>query len=136
MRRLAAFLLVANLLHLWLVLPIGDLLDGRAMVVYPFVIPHLGVLLMVLALLTFVTINRRPSATVVVITIGGLFATLATASFAMTQWPGGDDGGGIFWFLFVGGLSLLNVGAALTLIVLVRRRRGKSSRPFAQSVRR
>jgi hypothetical protein len=136
MRKLAVFLLVANLLHLWLVLPIGDLLDGRSMVVYPFVIPHLCVLLVVLALLAFLTIKPQSSIAVVVLTVVGLFATLATAAFAMTKWPGGDDGGGIFWLLFVGGFSLLNVGAALALPWLATKQRGKSSGPLAQSARR
>ncbi len=64
--------------NLWFVLPIGDLLDGRSMLVYPFVIPHLWALLTFLAFLAVIAIRTQLSVAVV-ITICALFATLGAA---------------------------------------------------------
>jgi len=48
--------------------------------------------------------------------------------FAITRWPGGDDGPGMAWMLFVGGGSCIAGALALVLAVIgvvitVRRRK-------------
>ena len=135
MRKLAIFLLFTNLLHLWLVLPMGDLLDGRSMVVYPFVIPHLWALLTLVTFLAVIAVKPQLSLAVL-ITICALFVTLATASFAMSVWPSSDHGSGTAWLLFAGGFSLVNVAAALVLIVLATKRQTSSVRLRQQSTQR
>ena len=117
--------------NLWFVLPIGDLLDGRSMLVYPFVIPHLWALLTFLAFLAVIAIRTQLSVAVV-ITICALFATLATASFAMSVWPSSDHGSGTAWLL-LGGFSLVNIGAALVLIVLATKRQDSSVKAFGHN---
>ncbi|MBA3351414.1 MAG: hypothetical protein H0U23_03145 [Blastocatellia bacterium] len=127
MRLFAAALLAFNVLHLWFAFPIDDVLAGRP--IYLFTIPHIGLLALVLVLLATIAIRAEFSALIAMTTAAGLALTVATASYAMSQWPGGDDGGGLGWFFFVGGFSLLNAGAAVVLtVVLVMRLRNRTQR--------
>lgn len=74
---------------------------------YPFTQPFLIVSLLssVLSAAGFVIQNRQR---IVFIISLCLFASLVVPWwYAMRQWPGGDDGPGMFWMLFVGGGSIL-----------------------------
>jgi len=55
--------------------------------------------------------------------------TFLAAAYALSRWPGGDDGPGMFWMLFVGSSSaILSILSVVLLVVgivaAVRNRRG------------
>ena len=85
---------------------------------YPFTLPSLVlnvlcVLLSLLGLLSSRMVKRAFWVTVAC----GCFA-FAAYLYAITLWPRGDDGPGMFWFLFVGAGSILVSMISLLMLVL------------------
>ena len=96
--------------------------------------PHFWVLFGGVAVLVVMTLGRRQTTTSVAIALILLLATPLTAFFAMRRWPGGDDGGGMAWFIVACGTSLLNATAVLIfLAVWSAQRRRRPTLPMDRS---
>ncbi len=86
---------------------------------YWFTIPLITQALVAFGLSSAYSLNRIPS-TKMACTVFIIHLLLpATWYFAMSKWPGGNDGPGLAWYYFVGGgsliASLLGVGSLITL---------------------
>jgi hypothetical protein len=85
---------------------------------YPFALPTVAIALycMSLSTLGLVNIVSRSAGFWCVIPIG--CSIYLAFLYAMSQWPGGDDGPGMFWALFVGASSGLMSVTNIVLLVL------------------
>ena len=118
MRKFWGVLLFINLPHFWFVL-----LESTTKW---YVVPHLCLLFAAVVLLAMITFRQSSSPALVMVTVAVLVALLATASYAFKHWPGGDDGGGIAWFVVAGGISLLSAAAGLVFLAIGMWRRQPS----------
>lgn len=91
-----------------------------------FVSPHL---VLACGIGVLFSLSRRATNDVALLRAGVLLQPLLAATFlwAMNQWPGGDDGGGMSWMLFMGPLSGLSLVLAAGLAWRLQRRSGKLS---------
>ena len=52
-------------------------------------------------------------------------------NFAISRWPGGDDGPGMAWLLFVGGGAIIAgvIASVIVIIEIIRKTRRKQTEP-------
>ena len=95
---------------------ITGILPGYSGSFYWFTVPHL---LLVIACCLIVYIDYKLGATWS-LTLAWIFILVlpVTYWFAISRWPGGDDGPGLAWALLVGGVSLVSVLVGIPLLFL------------------
>ena len=126
MRSLAAWMFVLNALHLVVASTLATSTGFTDVPIYRFTIPHLTLVALTLLVLSLGALRRPLELLIVVIMAVALSATLITAMHAASKWPGGNDGPGIAWFYFIGGLSAINGCAAVVFGVAAFRNRLRS----------
>jgi hypothetical protein len=134
-RVFAGLMLINNAAQL--TVPMGALLGSHHF--YPFTLPHVALVVATLVSLSLITFRRFATPLEWGVAAVLLAGTLATAQYALSQWPGGDDGGGMGWLFFAGLPSMLNVCAAIVFVVaatvtFMRRRRIRISQWLAGAI--
>lgn len=117
MRTLAASILLLNLLQFVFAVGFATSTGTSSIPIYPFTIPHLTVVALAVVLLGCRVYTDTKN---LLITSGiavVLAASLLTAGYGLSRWPGGNDGPGLGWALFVGPLSVVNAAAAIAFLV-------------------
>ena len=90
---------------------------------HPFVTPHVVLSGSLAFAVVFALFSRTATTALSIVTT--LHAILAaTYEWAMLQWPGGDDGGGMAWQLFIGVLTAVSVSIAAVVAWKPLRSRG------------
>lgn len=109
---LYAFVATCLLVNLLLALPSSG---------YTFTAPHLILALLCTGAVLIDYLKKRLWSLVLSCVL--ILGLPATVWFAATRWPGGDDGGGLWWFFGVGGTSVVAIFLGLPMIVLAHQSR-------------
>lgn len=120
MRKLPYGTLLALLgLHAFVSLEIAGLLPGYGGSFYSFTVPHLAMGLV--SLLLVLAHYRRPTTRFLTLACLAIVALPFTSRYALTRWPGGDDGAGLAWGFIVGGLSVTAAVTGIPLLIVGHR---------------
>lgn len=103
------------LLSLLIVGAFGSLYDGSF---YPFTLPFIVLAGTCVAVAVAGLVGKRIRSTMFWIAAPMHGLLFLPFQFAISRWPGGDDGPGMAWLLFVGGGSCIAGVLSLVLIVI------------------